>query len=152
MNDIGGRKVPMEQAFENEECFITAELNRFSWTAMRFLRNRVTGVAGTNGVFTTTSIGSLMLTEGWANTLYLIYPYALAKPFNQNAVNGALPAGYALPGAIFEGPDVEEGGTEEQQQIVQFRCLPYFNLPSNPLAFTLYTQLAAPPSGLPPIT
>lgn len=132
-NDLGGPSIPFDMCYEGEESFISADLTRWTeavYSAMTAIPTNT--VRGFNGVG---DIGTLMMTEGVAGTLFVLFPYTTLKPLTY----GTQPAGYRFVRAWLEGPDdLDPLGTQPRKIRLVWRALRGFQLTSDGPTFSLY--------------
>lgn len=115
-NDIGG-DAPFDLLSSGQEAIISADINRMSLTAyFGMAQNALPGLiappATFAGIETPGLVGTLLVTEGQAFQLAVVFPYA-AKLAYQNVANGALIGGYIFAAATLESPDDIDPGTQD---------------------------------------
>ena len=121
--DLSGQSVPYDQVYDGEDAVVTADLTRWNESVYAVMADR----AKTNSNFLAITsrgangfgeIGSLMVTEGLAYNLYVVFPFA-AKA----AYSATMPLGYRFQAAFLQGPDdFELGGTARKLRL-SWRCL-----------------------------
>lgn len=118
MNDIAGDQEPFDMAYQGQSTDIFGDLTVWNWPVLKACKSRP--VMGTlDGFEPFGSVGTLMITEGFAYQLWLDYPYYRRKA--AFADQGA-PAGYHYFASWMVGPDEEDPGTKPNRIHVQFRC------------------------------
>src|SRR5262245_20111872 len=88
-------QTPFDPSFQGEEAFLAATLTRWNEQTYAGLsaRPRPFSTTATRGVTRSGDIGLMPLTEGWAPTLWVLFPYAA-----KSAMAG-MPAGYRFVSA-----------------------------------------------------
>ncbi len=120
-NDLGGRLVPFDKTYQCQEAFVFYNLTRWNEDVYQNAADRPSqaGLGSNPG----TDIGSLMIQEGLASELEVVFPYHSDPSFSD------MPAGYHFLAAWMEGPDhLEPLGTEARALRVFFYCAPKFTL------------------------
>lgn len=104
--DLFGQRVPADFLYDGEEAMISADVTRFNESTYAFMAQRpdATIAGARRGSNIPGDIGTLMVAEGYAYSLFLRFPYA-AKPAFSTGSGGAMPAGYRFLAAFLEGPD-----------------------------------------------
>lgn len=103
-NDITGPVIPYDMAFVGEEAFTSANLTLWDEEVYKSIASRPThgGIGsgtpdrGFNGYF---DMGTLMIHEGMAFALYLLFPYSVIQAYR------GMPAGYKFHASWAVGPD-----------------------------------------------
>lgn len=97
-NDITGPVIPYDMAFVGEEAFTSCNLTLWDEAVHAQVASRPShGVSrGTNSYV---EMGSLMIHEGLAISLYLIFPYSVFSAYR------GMPAGYKFHASWAVGPD-----------------------------------------------
>src|SRR5438105_3720161 len=74
-NDLGGR-VPIDWLYEGETAIISADLTRFNEAVYELIaaRPRTSTLGSVPGVNVPGDIGTMMITEGFAYPLWLVFP------------------------------------------------------------------------------
>lgn len=139
MNDLGGSKVPFDYLCEGEEAIVSVELTRWNEKVLKAIQARPHASGGPRGTQNYLDIGSLMLTENLAYTMWLYFPFSQKAAF-QNAANGAMPEGYRFPATFLEGPDVRRVGTKANKVRCIFHCIRYFTFTNGVSKFVLFDE------------
>lgn len=143
-NDLAGQRVPLDVVYQSCDAMISLDLTRYNESTYLLLASRPGNVIrGTN---IPGDIGTLMLGEGKAFTLWLRFPYAAKPPMQQavsNVSGGPMPAGYRFAAAYLEGPDdLGPLGTTARRLRLNFHALPLLiaggNSPLGAATFFLY--------------
>jgi len=113
-NDLGGSVVPFDSSFQGEEGFTFVDINRYNEIVLARIqarpRNHFANQQPPRGLNYPGDIGSLMIQEGLAYSVVVVFPYA-AKP----AMAG-MPFGYRFPFSWLLGPDdLKELGTKPRK-------------------------------------
>ena|ERR1051326_8431687 len=139
-NDLAGSQVPFDTIFEGEMGHTFVELNRFNEATLAIAQNRPNHfTSGTRGSNVGGDVGTLMLTEGKAFSVYVVFPYA-SKP-----AYAGMPAGYRFPFSVLLSPDrFTKLGTRERKVALIFEHLRGFYPATG--VFGLYDNVVA---GLP---
>jgi hypothetical protein len=138
--DIGG-DVPFDMSFQGEEGFVSADISRWNEItyAIMAARPRHRHPLFPRGSTFNGDIGTLMLAEGAAYPIWVVFPYA--------AVNGGkaafadMPAGFRFVSSYLMGPDeLEPLGTTPQKERLIWHCLRSFYITTggNARQFLLY--------------
>lgn len=106
MNDLGA-KVPFDMQYMGMEAIVHLDLNRHDPDVINQLRTPPG--SETFGVEEFGSLGTVMVQDGAAFPLVLVFPY--------------LQKSLIFPTSIFMGPDTEEDGVRHQIQRVAFYAL-----------------------------
>lgn len=139
MNDIGGTQVPFDVCYEGRESFVQCRLSRWNYAVL----NQLFTISDSTkeGKDLPGDIGTLMLLEGKAFTLQLVYPYATSKP----VAMAGMPTGFRYPATVLETED-DDPGTEAEYIDLSFHC--YRSYDATTGTFLLYdnnvTGLANP--------
>lgn len=130
-NDLSGN-VPMDTAYMGEEGLSSIDFTRWDNSVYQVLSSRPKGFGGIPGTNGRLDIGSLMLTEGLAYTVWILFPFA-----TQKAAYSTLNAGYRFPASYLVGPDEhEQMGTHPKTLYLIFHHLRTFNASTG--TFTCY--------------
>jgi hypothetical protein len=123
MNDLTGSRIPYDWMFEGEEAIVTVRLTRWDEPTLAALQNR-TGPAGQpRGVNFANDVGTLMLTEGAAYPLWLLFPFGIPGIGKPAMIAGGLPQGYHFYAAFLEGPDDRDSlGTNPATVDLTWHC------------------------------
>lgn len=118
-NDIGG-KVPFDMAHMGEEAFVSADISRWNEPVYAALAARPRPGSGTRGVNVAGDIGTLYVTEGFAYSLAVLFPYAAKLVY----AAAGMPAGYRFLSSYLVGPDeLEPLGTTPRKIRLMWHCL-----------------------------
>lgn len=100
-NDIAGQKIPYDWGFDGEEAFVVSDMTRWNQSVLAALQARPRTVIGgsTPGLNVAGEIGSMMITEGLAVGLWLLFTYT------SKAAYATQLAGYRFPATWLMGPD-----------------------------------------------
>jgi hypothetical protein len=110
-NDLGGSKVPFDMMYEGEESLESGTFTRWNELIHATLANRPSTL-GSRGRNVAGDIGTYMIAEGMAYTLWMVFPYASKALFAANN----MPPGYRFPFSWLEGPDdLDENGTNPRK-------------------------------------
>ena len=142
-NDLTGVSFPFDYAYEGAECWVTLRLTRWNEVVQTLIADPVFNTLA--GVDVLGSIGTLMVTEGAARQLWLLFTYGPGSP----AVKAAMatqPAGFRFPFSFLDQEASYEGGTDPASVTLSFHCVRGYN-PSTG-AFGLFDSNM---SGLPTI-
>lgn len=119
MNDLGGTRKPFDQQYMGQDCLVVGVLNRYKegvWSQIRTLSRNAANV----GADRFGELGSFMVYEGKAHTLWLQFPYATKPAFN-NAAFGRLASGRRFIAAFLQ-TDEEDVGTRAKVMSVAWYC------------------------------
>lgn len=149
-NSIGGVGIPFDRAYQGEFAVCVANLNRFNAPVYQAMANRPGTFLKNTALGTNTigDIGSLMLTEGLAYAVWLLFSFGAFGPAPKPVMvsNGMLP-GYRFFAGMLLGPDkLAPLGTLPKKLGLSFGFLRVFNPAQG--TFSLYDNNVA---GLPPI-
>lgn len=132
-NDVGG-SIPFDMQYMGQDALVIADINKIDQAVLQELQT-LPDMGGTFGVEAFGSMGSLMIQEGLAADLTLVFPYGqggeAAKP------GTGLPPGMTFPQAWLLGPDDQQIGTVHEKVRVIFQCLRTYDEGSG--SFTLFT-------------
>ena len=132
-NDISGPNVPLDLGFVGAEGFVIVNLTRWNEAAYTILSSYPT-FGGSRGSWGIDDVGTLMMTEEVALTVWVVFPYSAT-----HSAYSTMPPGYMFPGAIPYGPeDMNQLGTQARRLGLLFHCLPAFDGDT----FTLYENVA----------
>lgn len=126
--DVGG-EAQFESIYSGEGATVRVDLVRYNMAVMNTIRVRSRSTAfpaAVPGYDNPGMIGTLTLAEGAYYQLILVFPNA-AKPFYQNAVNGALPAGYRFKAAVMDPESQQPGSANPYKLSVSWTCLRIFD-------------------------
>lgn len=134
--DVSGSKIPFDKLDEGEWGTGAVLLTYWDQAVLTKLqsRPRVSTAATEISVAGTRQkgeIGTLLLTEGYAYSVWYKFPYATLKP----AMVG-MPAGYRFPGSFLFGPDRRKSGTKANKIGLTLIHLPVYTRASGD--FLLY--------------
>lgn len=118
-NDLGGQLVPYDWCYEGQEGFVVADLTRWNQPVLAALQGapRQTIAAATPGTDVVGDIGTLMVTEGAAIPLWIMFPYTAKAAF------AAQPAGYHFLATWLLGPDdLDENNTKNAKVRLSWYC------------------------------
>jgi hypothetical protein len=141
--DQGGL-IPHDMAYMGEEAFVAADISRWNESVYAQLAalprpNSSVGLsspvqAPVRGTNVGGDIGTLLVGEGMALSLYVQFPYAALKA----AIYPDMPPGYRFAAAYLVGPDeLEPLGTTPRKERLLWHCLRTYNAKS-PTLYTLY--------------
>ncbi len=122
-NDLGGTQVPFDLMSVNQQAATIAVLNRFDQRVMDAITS-MPNVAGIPGFNAAGDIGTLMVQEGAAFTLVVVYPHFRLKPA-MRAIG--LKPGIVFPATVLAGPDNVGQGTTEVKRTCIFRHVPVYD-------------------------
>jgi hypothetical protein len=118
--DLSGQTVEYDSVYDGENSHVIADITRWNESTYAIIADRAkTRTAATVNRGTTGfgEIGTLMMTEGVAYPLYLVFPYA-AK-----AAYATMPAGYQFFCAYLAGPDDFDLGSTARKLRLVFNCI-----------------------------
>lgn len=137
-NDISGPIVPLDLGFVGAEGFVIYNLTRWNEAGYQLLAS-YPSFSGGRGSWGVDDVGTLMMTEEQALTVWVYFPYGKYPAYS------TMPQGYRFPGAVPYGPeDMNQLGTQARRLGLLFHCLPAFDGTS----FTLYDNDMSAVSGL----
>jgi hypothetical protein len=112
MNDFGGTRKPFDRIYEGEDALSVGILTRWNEPVYRALES-IPNFGGVPGVNQPGDIGTMMITEGYAYTVWLEFLFSSGRAGYTKAawVAGGFPAGYRFPFSWLEGPKERETGT-----------------------------------------
>lgn len=138
-NAIGGSKIPFDVSYQGEQAFIGADLNRFNEGVYLALAARP-GTGSPPGTNAPGDRGTLLLTEGLAVAVWMVFPFGgglpgfAGKPVQ---IGGGLFGGYRFPACYVKGPDkLGRLSTRSRKTFVLFHALSTWN-PAT-MTFTCY--------------
>lgn len=141
-SDASG-EVPFDKSFQGKEATTSVVLNYHNKTILEACESipYETGRT-TSGSYSARDMGTLMLTEGRALSLYVLFS-------NQgDPTMPGMPGGYRFPNnTAIDGPIVKKPGSHEEKISLVFRSVPIFN--PNDKSFTLYDYDVAVAQNLP---
>jgi hypothetical protein len=111
-NDLGG-DVPFDLAYTGEQSYEFAELTRYNESVLKIIQKRARNGGNARGTDGPADIGSLMVTEGLAFTLWIVFPFVAKQVYSQNG----MPGGYRFPATVLEGPDSMVVGTTTARKV-----------------------------------
>lgn len=133
LNDLGGQRVPFDMIYDGEEAFVSGLINRFNESVYAQLAARPAHLAGRRGNNISGEIGTLMVQEGKAVTLWVQFPYVAKAAM----LGGLMPAGYRFRAAYLEGPDaLRPLGTTARKIGMMFHAIRIFSAVDG--SFALY--------------
>lgn len=133
MNDISGKKKPLDMQYQGEDALISVDLNRYNEATYALLAQRINSGAP-RGTDNALDIGSLAATEGLQLCCAILFPFA-AKPAMGA---GGMPPGYYFPAVVPIGPEKLTMGTKPKKVNVLLYAWPLYNFATG--TFTLYTN------------
>lgn len=117
-NDLGGQSIAADVLYEGNECFVMADMTSWDDAVLQALMARPFSLTP-DGIDIPGDLGTMMVTEGAAPTLYLTFPYSTRAP----AVRAGMPAGRRFPAAILESPDdFDSMGTAPRKVRLLWHC------------------------------
>lgn len=131
MNDLAGSQLAYDYLLEGVEAFVTLKLTRWNQNTLNAIWDPVSnlggGAAPGNWMFSNPGeIGTLLVTEGVAFPLWVVYSFGSAGPATKvamnNATNGAIPPGFHLLNCFIED-DSSEGGTDPASEPITFHAV-----------------------------
>lgn len=117
--------------YKGEAAFVSFDLTRWNERAIQLVSDwpYITGARTNPGVWTINEYGSLMITDGLALSLYVIFAHRNRPSMNDGA--NAMPAGYRFPGNIIPiGPFVRRNGNKANKYHCVFQAIPRYDEPS----------------------
>lgn len=100
-NDLAGQSIPFDWSFDGEEGYVVCDFTRWDqavWAACQ-ARPRTSAAGSVPGISQPGDIGTLMIAENFATTLWVLFPYTLKPAF------ALQPAGYKFFATWLQGPD-----------------------------------------------
>lgn len=120
--DLGG-EAPFDTMYSGNSGRVTVTLMRYNEAVLRKIEDYAASLHLIRGQEDPGEIGSLMLTEGLAYQLVLVFPYATKTAFAD------MPAGYNFLAAYVRGPDDIESGTSNPKKVqITWQCLRKFDI------------------------
>jgi hypothetical protein len=141
-NDLSG-KVPYDMSYQGEMAHTFASLTRWNEPVLAVIQKRTRLGANIRGLDQIGDIGSLMLTQGQAYTLWVVFPFVTNPAFS----TGGMPAGYRFPASYLKGPDDMPIGTRARKVGIIWESLRAYD-PTRGL-FLLYDHNMAAVNRLP---
>lgn len=117
MSDLAGDQIPADWLYQGADADILGDLTIWNWSVLELLMSRPSTTANSAGVDLEGAVGSLMVGEGFAKTLWVQFPYASKTLFS-----GQMPAGYRFVATWLMGPDEFDMGTKANKVHVQFHA------------------------------
>lgn len=136
-NDLGG-SLPWDYLFNGEEAVIPINLTVFNWSVVNKL-DASPRPNGTPGFYDANAIGSLMMTEGLAYHMWLVFPYAASKAIYSAA---GMPAGYHFWASWCDSLVVQPG-TKANKIRINMRAVRLYQPASIGNGFVLYDHSLA---------
>lgn len=121
MNDLAGTRVPFDMLAEGQQALITVKLTRWDDAVLQAVEAR-SSAAPAGGIAGPGSTGALMIAEGWAFPLWLLYSYGPQGPAAKAAM-GTLRPGFHFFATWLEGPQDGEGGTDPATELLVFHAI-----------------------------
>jgi hypothetical protein len=123
-NDLGGQKIPFDMSYQGTEGISLLNLTRFNEPVYQLLATRPSASTKiASGINVPGDIGTLLLTEGLAWTVYVYFPYAAKLAYK----SGGMVPGYRFPASYLEGPDEFEPSTDPINRTLIFHHLRAFD-------------------------
>jgi hypothetical protein len=128
-NDIGGRRA-IDYGYQREEGMISGTFTRFNYPVINTVRARpnIAGIPGTN---VAGDVGTLMIFEGGAYPLAVLFPYAIKAAYagagGIGGNGGAMPGGHLYNAAWCWGPDKVRPGTQAKRIQLIFKAAQIYN-------------------------
>lgn len=123
MNDVTGTRIPYDWVFEGEEALVTVRLTRWDENVLFAMQNRVGAAGQARGLNLANDIGTLMITEGAAFPLWLLFPFGVPGIGKPAMIGGGMPQGYHFYAAFLEGPDdMDQLGTNPRTVDLVWHC------------------------------
>lgn len=142
MNDVSGRKKPMDMSFQGEDATISLNMTVWDEGIAQMIDqyadlSGVTGLA-TPGSYAFRDVGSLMGFEQFAMQVWIVYSYGFAVSGTPKVAyaSGGLPAGYHYRQCIPFAPHGTEEGAQPMMRNINFYAWPLANFQAS--RFTLY--------------
>lgn len=137
MNDLSGG-VAHDMVFRGQEAFTNLNLTRWNESVLRLVQDCPYQL-GSNGrgYNSAAEMGSLMIQEGLAFSLYLLYGNR-NDPAMRDGVN-SMPRGFRFPSNTWsEGPDVRQVGSRANKVRLLFHSIPAYD--ENSATLILYDE------------
>ena len=143
-NDLSGA-VPFDLNFLGEDAVIAVDLTRWDEVVYRSLAttpggfNQTTAMGSPRGSYgALTAMGSLQATDGFTNTVYMVFPYGFpaAAPVNNSGRGNGMPVGYRWHGATLINDKFHQMGSKYRKTHLTFQCAPIFDVATQ--LFRLY--------------
>ena len=153
--DLTGETHSLDDLYDGEEATVSCSLVRYNEVVLTAIQTYASTLYGPRGIDLPGAQGALMLQEGIAYQLWLVFPYAAKAAFN-NGISGPMPPGYHFYAAHLEGPDGIQGGSASAKKIrLTWKCIrtvvPATVNGINTAIVSLYDTLLASFAGLPAI-
>jgi len=129
MNDAAGSELPLDYLLQGMEAFVTGRLTRWNQNVLEAILDPVANVisglsAGQDwlAATTTTEYGTLMVEEGYAYPLWVVYPYG-KNSISPKAAMSDLPPGLHFYATFLDRGDESEGGTDPATEFLTWHCV-----------------------------
>ncbi len=119
MNDISGPRVPFDKMWVGEEAMVSVDMTRWNEPVRALALSRwQRGGVIPRGTENTFARGTLLITEGMAFGLWVLFPNSIFNP-----AMATLPNGYRYPAAWVETPESLEPGVRPYKTRMVFSAL-----------------------------
>lgn len=124
-NDLAGQVEPFDVMYQGQSAVVAVEFSRWNQPIIDRLQSTplAAGAAPNPGLDALGSVGTLMLTEGYAYPLWVLYDYgAGGRAPKAGMVATGMASGRRYLQAILIGPDEEEKGTQANTTLLVWHC------------------------------
>ncbi len=143
--DVGGTRLPTDYLYQGQEAYIDLVLTKYVESAYQAMASVPQKVAGAGGINVDGDIGTLMVTEGGAFPVWVVFPYANKQVFSALG----MPAGYRFFACLMEGPDRHRIGTGAKKIGVHLHAVRVFLTVGQTIVIpTVGYSAGSPPLGL----
>lgn len=127
MSDRTGGMVPRDKMYQSEEAFVFIKFAEWNDIVRETVASTPLAQYGRAGSHNFGDIGTLVVTEGFSLTLYLVYPFSFAVAghpvFNASSGANKLVNGYRFFGVTLE-QQTNVGGTQPNSTLNHFHSIP----------------------------
>jgi hypothetical protein len=123
-NDLGGPLIPFDKAYAGKQAFVAADLTRLNWEGIsRIMDDPIFSAGDLDEALNdgSSDTGTLILTEGYAFGLYLVWPYQAVQAYSR------MYKGFHFKGASAPKITINRMGTQPVRVHVSWHCIRVFD-------------------------
>ena len=123
LNDVSGRKKPLDASFQGEDAVVSCVLTRWDASVMNDLEDLPGSLTSVPGSYSFNDVGAMAMLEGLTSTVWLVRTFGSALA-NKTAYGADIPGRRYLQ-CIVQAPITEEAGAQPEKKHVLFYSWPF---------------------------